>query len=162
MKRLLYYLLLVIIALLVISMALLWRDNTQTEDTSALANWASAIFLSIAVAGPGLLAKAVFALLVPAEAHAKNRRRLLREIKRAETARKAAADEIQRIENWHSWYVQEANRMRSIYTLAYREASGKNTPHDGPEGKTRTRTENTNPAARDENARMNVENPYQS
>jgi hypothetical protein len=141
MKRLLYYLLLVIIALLVISMALLWRDNTQSEDTSTLANWASAIFLSIAVAGPGLLAKAVFMLLVPAEAHAKNRRRLLREIKRAETVRKAAAEKIQHIENWRSWHRQEANRMRSIYTLAYQEARAK---------------------THGRRTRVNVENPYQS
>jgi hypothetical protein len=150
------------IAAFVISMALLWRDNVEGEDTTTLMSWASAIFLCATVIGPGLLAKSLFSMLVPAEAHAKNRRRLLREIKRAETVRKAAADEIRQIQNWHSWYVQEANRMRSIYTLAYHEASGKNTPHDGPEGKTRIKTENTNPAARDENARRNVENPYQS
>jgi hypothetical protein len=123
----------------VLSMGVLWLENTASEDTSTLANWASAIFLSIAVAGPGLLAKAVFAALVPAEAHAKNRRRLLREIKRAETVRQKAIDGIQQIETWHSWYVQEANRMRSIYTLAYREASGKNTARE-----------------------HKVENPYQS
>jgi len=142
MKRLLYPLLLVIIMLFVVSMALLWRENTQSEDTSTLANWASAIFLSMAVAGPGLLAKAVFALLVPAEAHAKNRRRLLREINRAEAARKEAAQQIHRLQDWHSWYVQEAQRMRAKYTLAYREVNAKNT---------------TPPAER-----KRVENPYHS
>lgn len=140
-KRIWFALLLILIAVFVVSMALLWQDNTASEDTSTLANWASAIFLSITVAGPGLLAKAVFEHLVPAEAHAKNRRRLLREIKRAEAIRQKAVDAIRQIQNWHSWYVQEANRMRSIYTLAYREASGKspNTTHPGK-----------------------VENPYQS
>jgi hypothetical protein len=133
----LYPIVLVVIALLVISTALLWRDNTASEDTDTLTTWASAIFLSIAVTGPGLLAKAVFALLVPAEAHAKNRRRLLREIKRAETIRQKAAEKLQRLQDWHSWYVQEANRMHSIYLLAYHEARAKN-------------------------ARTRVENPYQS
>ena len=159
MKRLWYPLLLVSMVALVISMALLWRDNVENEDTSTLVSWASAIFLCATVIGPGLLAKSLFSMLVPAEAHAKNRRRLLREIKRAETARKAAAEAIQQIQNWHSWYVQEANRMRSIYTLAYYEARGKNTPHDGPEGKTRIKTENTNPEARSEKT---TENPYLS
>ena len=131
-KRIWFALLLIGITAFVISMALLWRDNTTSEDTSMLANWASAIFLSIAVAGPGLLAKAVFANLVPAEAHAKNRRRLLREIKRAQSVREQAAEEIRLLQNWHSWYVQEANRMRSIYTLAYHEAGGKKTMTENP------------------------------
>src|SRR5437667_12612529 len=102
---------------LVISMALLWRDTVEGEDTSTIVSWASAISLCATVIGPGLLAKSLFRILVPAEAHAKNRRRLLREIKRAETVRKAAAEEIRQIQNWHSWYVQEANRMHSIYRL---------------------------------------------
>jgi len=123
---------LLIAVVFVISMGMLWLENTASEDTSTLANWASAIFLSIAVAGPGLLAKAVFANLVPAEAHAKNRRRLLREIKRAQSVRQQAAEEIRLLQNWHSWYVQEANRMRSIYTLAYREAGGKKTMTENP------------------------------
>lgn len=126
-KRLWLALLLVGIAAFVISMALLWRDNTASEDTDALSTWAAAVFLSIAVAGPGLLAKAVFANLVPAEAHAKNRRRLLREITRAEAIRKKAAEELRQMESWRSWYLQEANRMRSIYTLAYNEARAKKT-----------------------------------
>jgi hypothetical protein len=134
---------LLIAIVFVISMGVLWLENTASEDTSMLANWASAIFLSIAVAGPGLLAKAVFANLVPAEAHAKNRRRLLREIRRAEALRQKAAAEIRTIQNWRSWYVQEANRMRSIYTLAYREASGRSTSTTQPR-------------------EHQVENPYQS
>jgi len=133
---------LLVAVVFVISMGVLWLENTASEDTSTLANWASAIFLSIAVAGPGLLAKAVFANLVPAEAHAKNRRRLLREIQRAEAIRQKAVDGIRQIQNWRSWYVQEANRMRNIYTLAYQEARAKN-----------TRTAKT---------RVAVENPYQS
>lgn len=141
-KRIWFALLLIGITLFVISIAVLWQDNTASEDTSKLANWASAVFLSIAVAGPGLLAKVVFANLVPAEAHAKNRRRLLREIKRAESIRQKAAEKLRRLRDWHSWYVQEANRMRNIYTLAYQEARAKN-----------TRTAKT---------RVAVENPYQS
>src|SRR5439155_1554028 len=114
-------------------------------DADTLTSWASAIFLVFVVCGPGLLAKSLFSLLVPAEAHAKNRRRLLREIKRAETVRMTAIHEIRLLQNWHSWYVQEANRMRAIYTLAYREASGK-TPDTTPEA---------------EKAGMKPENPYQ-
>lgn len=125
MKRLWYYLVLLVIALLVVSMAILWRDNTATEDTSTLTSWASAIFLCAVVCGPGLLAKALFAQLVPAQAHAKNRRRLLREIKRAQTASSAAAALIKNIQMWHSWWTQEAKRMRNLYSLAYREAGGK-------------------------------------
>lgn len=124
-------------AAFVLSMALLWRDNTASEDTDALTSWAAAIFLAIAVAGPGLLAKTVFASLVLAEMHAKERRRLLREIKHAEAIKEQAVTAIRHIQNWTSWHRQESNRMRSIYTLAYQEARAQRT-------------------------RVGVENPYQS
>ena len=45
MKRLWCPLLLLSIAALVISMALLWRDNVENDDRSTLVSWASAIFL---------------------------------------------------------------------------------------------------------------------
>lgn len=129
MNRLWYSLVLLTIALLVVSMAILWRDNTASEDTSTLTSWAGAIFLCAVVCGPGLLAKALFAQLVPAQAHAKNRRRLLREIKRAQTASSAAAARITNIQLWHSWWTQEANRMRNRYMLAYREARKNDNPY---------------------------------
>ncbi len=141
MRRTIYYALIGGIVIFVMSMALLWRDNTASEDSDALTTWASAIFLVFVVCGPGLLAKQVFGMLVPVEELAKNRRRLLRESKRAEEIRVKAVAAKTRIQNWYAWYVQESGRMRSIYLLAYREASGKNT--------TRPRE-------------LKVENPYQS
>ena len=141
MKRFWYAALLIGIALFVGSMALLWRDNTASEDSDTLTTWASAIFLVFVVCGPGLVAKWVFGNLIPVEELAKNRRRLLRESKRAEDIRVKAVAAKTRIQNWYAWYVQESTRMRSIYTLAYREASGKS-PNTTPPGK--------------------VENPYQS
>lgn len=124
-KRLWFYALLVGIALFVGSMALLWRDNTATDDTDVLTSWASAIFLVFVVCGPGLVARKTFDVMVPVEELAKNRRRLLREIKRAEAARNNAVQEKSRLQTWYAWYVQESNRMRSIYMLAYKEAGGK-------------------------------------
>lgn len=126
MRRVIYYALIVGIVIFVVSMALLWRDNTASEETDSLTNWASAIFLVFVVCGPGLLAEKVFATLVPVEELAKNRRRLLRERKRAEEIRVKAVAAKTRIQNWYAWYVQESSRMRSIYLLAYREASNKN------------------------------------
>jgi hypothetical protein len=125
MKRLWYYLLLTGIALFVLSMAVLWHDNTATEDTSPIATWAAAIFLAFMVCGPSLLAKQLFTLLVPVEALAKNRRRLKREIAKAEATQTKAKEEKTRIQSWHGWYVQESNKMRSIYLLNYKEAGGR-------------------------------------
>ena len=129
MKRFWYGALLIGIALFVGSMALLWRDNTASEDSDQLTTWASAVFLVFVVCGPGLVAKWVFGSLIPVEELAKNRRRLLRESRRAEELRAKAATAKARIQNWYAWYVQETTRMRNIYLLAYREASGKNTTH---------------------------------
>lgn len=125
MKRFWYYALLIGIALFVMSMALLWRDNTASEDSNDLTNTASAVFLVFVVCGPGLLAKQVFGMLVPVEELAKNRRRLLREIKNAEAIRSSAVAAKTRLQTWYAWYVQESSRMRSIYLLAYKEAGGK-------------------------------------
>lgn len=125
MNRYWYYALLVAIALFVASMAVLWRDNTATDNTNDLTTWAATIFLLCVVCGPGLLAKQVFTLLVPVEQHAKNCRRLLREISRAETAREQAAATKTRIQTLFAWAGQEATRMRAIYLLNYKEAGGK-------------------------------------
>ncbi len=125
MKRFWYYALLTGIALFVISMALLWRDNTATEDSDNLTNLASATFLVFVVCGPGLLAKQVFGMLVPVEELAKNRRRLLREIKNAEEIRSKAAATKARLQLAYHFYEQESTRMRSIYLLSYKEAGGK-------------------------------------
>lgn len=124
MNRFWYYLLLIGIALFVLSMGLLWRDNTAAEDSNDLTSIAAAVFLVFVVCGPGLLAKQVFTLLVPVESHAKNRRRLLREIRKAELVRSKAAAAKAQVQNWYAWYLQESNRMRNIYLLAYREAGG--------------------------------------
>lgn len=120
-----YYLTLTAIALFVMSMAVLWHDNTATDDTSPIATWAAAIFLAFMVCGPSLLAKQLFTLLVPVERLAKNRRRLKREIAKTEGTRAKAKADKARIQSWHAWYEQESSRMRSIYMLKYKEAGGR-------------------------------------
>lgn len=125
MNRVTYYLLIIGIAVFVLSMALLWQDNTATDNANDLTSWAAATFLVFVVCGPGLLAKHIFTLLVPVEQHAKNRRRLQREIKHAEETRRGAAATKTRLQLVYAWYQQEAERMRSIYTLNYKEAGGR-------------------------------------
>jgi hypothetical protein len=132
MNRYWYYALLLAIAAFVISMAVLWRDNTATDSKNDLTNWAATIFLLCVVCGPGLLAKQVFTLLVPVEQHAKNRRRLLREISRAETTREQAAATKTRIQLLRAWWEQERDCMHAIYMLNYKEAGGTKTENPYP------------------------------
>jgi cell shape-determining protein MreC len=135
MKRFWYYGLLIAIALFVSSMAVLWRDNTASEDSNDLTSAASVVFLVFVVCGPGLLAKQVFGMLVPVEQYAKERRRLRAELKAVNAAHKEAEQAIKDIERLHNWYLGASKMMVHSYERAYNENASK--PHDNPYTKKR-------------------------
>jgi len=124
-KSVWFYLLLVVIGLFIFAVALLRRDETTTDQSSAALNFASAIFMTVVTLGPGLLAKEVFAALIPILQLAKNRRRLRKEIKTAEEKRLRAVHKLDQLHLASEWWRQEAAQITAVYLLAYREAGGR-------------------------------------
>jgi hypothetical protein len=123
-----FYLLLVVIGIFVLAIGVLRHDETSSKDASGLSNWAGAAFMLICTLGPGLLAKELFRVLLPVEALAKNRRRVRREIRTAETTQAKAIAALDQLTLNRDWYKQEADQITSTYLLAYREAGGRSTP----------------------------------
>jgi|SRR5581483_5615283 len=119
-----YYLLLIGIAAFVIAIGVLRHDETSTDDSSEVSNLASTTFMLICTLGPGVLAKELFARLVPVEQLAKNRRRLRRAIATAEAVQREAIRKREQLHLARDWYREEKDRIHANYTLAYREAGG--------------------------------------